>query len=137
MVLDAAVRSFPPVSPLVLQWGFPIWTPLDDADPTALKGRKTKGEERQDDRDLEAQGQILDALDMPTTRTDLRTKTGFGRDRLDRLVAKLMRGGFVEETTVEVRGVPREGLRKTLKARGDSHRLNLTVCPDGEPDGEW
>jgi len=41
-VLDAAVRSFPPVAPLCLKWSFPLWTPIPDLDPTALRTRKKR-----------------------------------------------------------------------------------------------
>jgi len=43
VVLDAAVRSWPPVHPRCLRWAFPVWMPADDLDPSALKkegGRK-------------------------------------------------------------------------------------------------
>jgi hypothetical protein len=44
-VLEAAVRSWPPVAPRVLRWEFPVWTPDDTLDPRALRRdrpRKTK-----------------------------------------------------------------------------------------------
>ena len=37
VVLDAAVRSWPPVDPLCLRWQFPTWTPAPELDPTALR----------------------------------------------------------------------------------------------------
>jgi hypothetical protein len=36
-VLDAAVRSWPPVAPRCLRWAWPLWTPAPDLDPTALR----------------------------------------------------------------------------------------------------
>lgn len=50
-VLDAAVRSWPPIEPRVLRWEFPVWTLADDLDPTDLKPerpprRKAKAEEQ-------------------------------------------------------------------------------------------
>lgn len=36
VVLEAKVRSFPPVKPVVLEWQYPIWRVID-ADPTRLK----------------------------------------------------------------------------------------------------
>ena len=41
VVLDVAVRSFPPVEPIVFEWIFPLWTPRDDLDSEELKGRQT------------------------------------------------------------------------------------------------
>lgn len=43
-MLDAAVRSWPPVPPRCLRWAFPVWIPADDLDPTAL--RKEGGKQR-------------------------------------------------------------------------------------------
>jgi hypothetical protein len=36
VVLDAVVRSWPPIEPRCLRWTFPVWTPDDSLDPTAL-----------------------------------------------------------------------------------------------------
>lgn len=48
VVLDAAVRSWPPLRPRVLRWTFPVWTPDDALDPAALRPerprRKAKAE---------------------------------------------------------------------------------------------
>ncbi len=41
VVLEAAVRSWPPVAPLALRWSFPLWTPAPDLDPLALKAAKS------------------------------------------------------------------------------------------------
>ena len=43
VVMEAAVRSWPPMPPRCLRWAFPLWTPADDLDPTRLyqhAGRK-------------------------------------------------------------------------------------------------
>jgi len=48
VVVDAAVRSWPPLEPKVLRWEFPVWLSEDLLDPTELKlerpTRKTKSE---------------------------------------------------------------------------------------------
>jgi len=44
VVLDAAVRSFPPLEPVSLAWRFPVWD-IDDA-PPRLKGEKTAANRR-------------------------------------------------------------------------------------------
>ncbi len=42
VVLDAAVRSWPPILPRCLRWTFPVWT-LDDAlDPADLRSEKPR-----------------------------------------------------------------------------------------------
>ncbi len=42
VVLDAAVRSWPPVLPRCLRWAFPVWTPADDLDPALLRSERPK-----------------------------------------------------------------------------------------------
>jgi hypothetical protein len=47
VVLDAAVRSWPPVDARCLRWAFPVWEPAPDLDPLALRElrpRKRKAE---------------------------------------------------------------------------------------------
>ena len=41
-VLDAAVRSWPPVSPRCLRWTFPVWTPDDSLDPALLRPERPR-----------------------------------------------------------------------------------------------
>jgi hypothetical protein len=41
-VVDAAVRSFPPIEPFCLRWNFPIWTLADDLDPDKLRQAKPR-----------------------------------------------------------------------------------------------
>jgi len=49
VVMDAAVRSWPPRQPRCLRWAWPVWMPDDDLDPTALRKeggrRKSKGDD--------------------------------------------------------------------------------------------
>lgn len=42
IVLDAAVRSWPPIDPMCLRWTFPVWTPDVTLDPTALKPERPR-----------------------------------------------------------------------------------------------
>lgn len=96
-VLDAAVRSFPPIEPVPLQWTFPVWKPADGVDPEKLKGRKSDAEKRQSERDREGKDQILDAISTgPKTRRQMRTVLGMGPDRLNRLVRQLTQDGEAE-----------------------------------------
>jgi hypothetical protein len=41
VVLDAAVRSWPPVTPFCLRWTFPVWNPADDLNPANLKRQRS------------------------------------------------------------------------------------------------
>src|SRR5690606_3187645 len=63
VVLDAAVRSFPPVDPRVLRWAFPLWHADDDADPSRLKGLDPRAD-KQRDADTKAKEAVLDALEL-------------------------------------------------------------------------
>jgi len=42
VVLEAVVRSWPPVEPIVLRWEFPIWRAAPDLDPAALRSEKPR-----------------------------------------------------------------------------------------------
>jgi hypothetical protein len=47
VVLDAAVRSWPPVEPFCLRWHFPVWEPAPDLGPADLrKGQSKKSRDR-------------------------------------------------------------------------------------------
>lgn len=42
VVLEAAVRSWPPLKPRCLRWEFPLWLPADGFDPAELKQEKKR-----------------------------------------------------------------------------------------------
>jgi len=42
VVLDAAVRSWQPVSPVCLRWDFPVFNPAPDLDPTTLRPERPR-----------------------------------------------------------------------------------------------
>jgi hypothetical protein len=42
VVLDAAVRSWPPLEALCLRWDFPVFTPAPDLDPAALRPERPR-----------------------------------------------------------------------------------------------
>jgi hypothetical protein len=49
VVLDATVRSWPPIEPRCLRWTFPVWTPddtLDPADLFSVRARRCKSRAR-------------------------------------------------------------------------------------------
>ena len=106
VVLDAAVRSFPPVTPLVIKWQFPLWTPCGELDPAALKGRLTKNEQRQGDRDAEGIRQITDAIlkESATVREIRRRTGGMGKARAERLLDRMETDGRVTRNSVTRRG---------------------------------
>jgi hypothetical protein len=103
-VLDAAVRSFPPVDPVALRWSFPLWLPDGAADPAKLKGKLTRGEQRQGDQDREAREVVIAALaEGGATARQLRAKTGYGKYRQDRILDQLTASGevVIQEATIK------------------------------------
>lgn len=104
VVLEAAVRSFAPVAPLGLRWKFPTWKPCE-IDTDALKGRKSKSEERQDERVMKGFEAITHHLHgARLTPRKLREATGFGKSRVDGLLDKMVAGGLIAYDTIKVRG---------------------------------
>ncbi|MBW3600190.1 MAG: helicase RepA family protein [Planctomycetes bacterium] len=108
VVLEAAVRSWAPVEPLGLRWEFPLWWPDTGIDPAALKGRKTKAEERQSEKDEAAMQKIRDSIPQGemVSHRKLRDETGWGNDRLNRIIALLKEREEIEESEGEYRGKP-------------------------------
>lgn len=52
IVLDAAVRSWPPPEPICLRWNFPVWTPDDSLKPTDLRndGRQRRAKKEKPEK---------------------------------------------------------------------------------------
>ena len=49
VVLEAAVRSWPPVEPMALRWLFPLWKPAPELNPAALRSEKPRRKPRSPD----------------------------------------------------------------------------------------
>jgi hypothetical protein len=69
VVLDAAVRSWPPVAPRCLRWSFPVWSAADDLDPAQL--RSEGGKKRCEKKDEWSPESFVEAFvdDEPATRS--------------------------------------------------------------------
>lgn len=106
VVLEAAVRSFAPIEPIGLRWEFPLWERAYTLDTEAVQGRKTRGEERQDDRDAKGRQAILDALSQgPMTTRQIRAEAGgMGKQRAERLLDLLETEGRVTWQETIIRG---------------------------------
>ena len=110
VVLDAEVRSFPPVEPLTIRWTFPIWIP-SDADPSRLKGRRTRSEQRQSDSDKQGMLDVIDVLrkwdkdvDGPATPNRITDKSLYGKDKTRNLLAKLLHAGHINRNPMRYKG---------------------------------
>ena len=102
-VLDAAVRSWAPVEPITLAWEFPLWIPTS-LDPSQLRGRHTRGELAQQQRDAEGRAIVLNLLRRPgepISRRGLQEMAGMGPGRINRIIAMLASSG---EITIEGTG---------------------------------
>lgn len=107
VVLDGALRSWEPLTPMVLQWDFPVWKVVEDGDPAALKGRRSAGDERQVEKDRDGIKAIAECIRDgkadPATPSAIRRSIGMGRDRTERLLGIMETAGQVtwEEATVQ------------------------------------
>ncbi len=109
VVMQAALRSWAPLQPVGLRWYYPTWTTDDNLDPTAIKGRRPPAEERKLEGDKADCETILEALkDGAITERRLRSKTGFGRSKQQRLLDLLTSQEKVDIRTVEYKGKPCE-----------------------------
>ncbi|TWT75509.1 Regulatory protein RepA [Posidoniimonas polymericola] len=109
VVLDAALRSFAPVDPIVLQWEFPCWWPAEGLDPGELKGRKSRQQEARNDQDRKDKLAIVAAMQKASDRVTnklLRKATGMGREKLARLLDALESEGQIKSETTLKRGNP-------------------------------
>ncbi len=124
IVLEAAVRSFAPVDPVALRWGYPLWTRADDADPTKLKRRTTAAEEKQAALDAEGIAKIIATLAVHQSGTtrQLQGWTGMGWDRVNKLVAKLRTEGRIVSSEITSRGNSCDEHRLAPPESGDVSR---------------
>jgi hypothetical protein len=104
VVLDAAVRSWPPVKPRCLRWTFPVWTPDDSLDPTALRSERPRRRAKPEGKepasaDWDAQ-QLVEALvtDEPQPMQAIivaATKAGVSERKAMRLLKSAEASGVV------------------------------------------
>lgn len=102
-VLDAAVRSFPPLEPVTLRWEFPLWS-ATDVNPHRLANAQ---QQRQTARDADGIAQLLKALEKSDEWQSiraLRNETGFGADRCRRLLNLMTENLQVEPHDVKTNG---------------------------------
>ena len=106
VVLDAAVRSFKPIDRVALRWEFPLWRRTEDIDTDALKGRKTKGEERTARRDAEGIEMIHKVLmkNEALTPNEVIEETGMGKGRVKRLLGTMKNEGVLDNRDAKRRG---------------------------------
>lgn len=98
-VLEAVVRSFPPVEPLAIRFDFPIWSLDYDADPRDLQKPRERSVREDRDRHLNADRQaivnVMIAADRPETKTVIRDLARFGNPRFGYAWESLLKDGTV------------------------------------------
>lgn len=117
VVLDAAVRSWPPVDPTCLRWSFPVWTVDDGLDPAALrperptKRKEPKADEPPKEPEWTAERFVESFISaVPITLAELREQTagvpGLSRRRVSDLLAIAERLDCVRRMQLPGRGAP-------------------------------
>ena len=100
-VLDAAVRTFPPVESQTLQYEYPLWYLASAVEPI-LKPDPTRGDSNQKSKDQQGLNELTtimhEAKGEPMTTYQLHGKFGAGIDR----VRKLIRFGINDGRIVQV-----------------------------------
>ncbi|MCC7407229.1 MAG: AAA family ATPase [Phycisphaeraceae bacterium] len=122
VVLDAAVRSWPPVGPRCLRWAFPVWSPADDLDPERLKGEGgRKREEKKDEWTAQTFAQAF-VPNHPTTRAAILTSAehaGLSEYRARILLRQAEVDGLINRTGEPKRNQPCAYVRASVKAEED------------------
>ena len=105
MVVDAAVRSWPPIEPRCLRWTFPIWTPDDSLDPTALRPDRPRRHKKKAEPDKPTEPEWTTkrfteqfVTDQPMLRQaviDAATDAGLSQNRAKILLRKAEGAGLV------------------------------------------
>ncbi len=91
VVMEAAIRSFPPAQPVALRWEYPLWVLAEGVDPRRLRkanGDKQKQQQADDDEGIR---KITAALlqDRTATVSKLIRCTSMSRQRVQRLVGRM------------------------------------------------
>jgi hypothetical protein len=99
-VLEAAVRSFPPVEPFCLRWEFPLFCPAPELDPSKLKDPRSKSDPEADGTSLLLTLDGLDPDRRGLTEAALRKALRWGYDRLKNAIPPLLEKQVIESTPV-------------------------------------
>lgn len=133
IVLDANVRTFPPVASLTLKREFPVWTAT--AIEAELKPRKSTSQQNSEKEDSRLIERIVERLsDGEMTSYEIRKHVGTGQVRADKLIRKAEDAGLVGrrtkkiETKKKVAGRKRQ--TKTIKEVTMIYAKNPDSCID-------
>lgn len=117
VVLDAAVRSWPPIDPTCLRWSFPVWSVDESLDPSALKNerpgkrKEPKQPERAEEPDWTVERFVESFISSePVTVTQLRQQAvsvpRLSWRRVGELASEAERQGLIRRVALPGRGGP-------------------------------
>jgi hypothetical protein len=132
-VMDAAVRSFPPVKPKCLRWSWPFFTVAEELDPDLLleTTRKKKPvdsqdapnetasskREKADDAKFLAKLDTMDPDRLGVAKSQLKAMLGFNTDRMLRVETRLIRQGIIEYIPNFTVSTPNGGRKEAVGLR--------------------
>ena len=110
-VIEAVVRSWPPVDRLAIRWDFPVWELANDADPRKLWGaRNARDRQSRENKDIhldEDRQSIVNAMVAtpgPQTQTFIRDSARVGNPRFGFAWASLIADGTIIDGGKVVKG---------------------------------
>jgi hypothetical protein len=110
-VIEAVVRSWPPVQPLAIRWAYPLWELAADADPRKLLGPRTaRDRASRENRDIhldEDRQAIVNAMVAEPglqTQTEIRNAARIGNPRFGFAWASLIADGTIVPAGETIKG---------------------------------
>lgn len=101
-VLDAVVRSFPPVDRMAIRFDFPAWFLDREADPNAIRKNNDRARKEDKERHLNADRQAIvnamHGLGKPETMTFIRNTARVGNPRFGYAWTSLLRDGTIAKS---------------------------------------
>lgn len=129
VVIDAAVRSWPPIEPRVLRWTFPVWTPDDSLDAAALRPERPRRKPKTDNEANPPQWATPAAWDAPRFATSF---VGETPATILAIVQRATEGGLSErKATKLLKQAESQGLIHRWKF-GATHPVQLATIPQPE-----
>ena len=139
-VLDAAVRSWEPVTPLCLRWNVPVWNPATELDPNDLR-KETRRQRKEEKTPIEAKPEwtvesFVAEFVTPDPQTQQRIidRASTGRGLSERQAAKLLRlaadDGIIHKWTPANPKTPVKFAtqEQPVTATGDDQTLTVESC---------
>lgn len=90
VVMEAAVRSFPPVEPITLRWAWPLWHRAEDVDPTQLANGQEKQQAAKDAEGIQVIRAVLSEGGDWLAARPIRDAANMGESRVKRLLTRMV-----------------------------------------------